>query len=210
LQDSYLETDQTLGGLRFGPLPDHVVIGSDPTKSDIVLDPRAGVTGGEVALERAREGTYVLRLPARVPFTCTLSSVRGERRALDGARLEDGDTLILQAPGSPPLRLRMRHAHPRQLTAFPTIAGQPMTEGPSAEVETGTPDVSQGRSVFGAEVLRQLSSRIVARSRWARRLQHALLAWSQGSAWSTYTLAGIAVTAVIALFSVVVLMLTGM
>ncbi len=192
MPDDYLEMPPEQGGLRFGPLPDVVSIGSDPRSADIILAPRAGVPAAALELRRNHNGTWTVHFPEHPPHPCQVlaEGVRpGQGRSLrTGARMDPGETLMITGMTVHP-RLQLVRAGPRGLTALPdegSVAmelpdvtsseddskpkrrwwpfGRKAPEGPAAPPPPiGAPKANR----YATEVQRQAQSRFLTRFPWA-------------------------------------------
>ena len=55
---TFLQLPMELGGLRYGPFDAQVVLGSDPKRAQIVLDPSHGVFPLHVTVSLLQDGSY--------------------------------------------------------------------------------------------------------------------------------------------------------
>lgn len=198
----FLELAAELGGQRFGPLPDEVVIGSDPALADLVVSEAAGLPGQALTLRRAREGVFTLHLDGRVQVVCSVRPAHqtdGEGRpARDGARLQAGETLLLQARRGQ-LALTLRHA---ALTALAAPVDR-HAEAPPLALPTSNRAARQAPDApprlvaapLAEEAGRQLGARALAGFTPLQQLSAWRLRARQGSLTSSHAL----VTAAVAL-----------
>jgi hypothetical protein len=213
----FLEMAPEHGGLRFGPLPDEVVIGSDPARADLIVAPQAGVAAVALTLQRAREGTFTVRIDGAVHATCSIRpphQAEGDGRTVrDGARFQAGDTLVLHGRRER-IALTLRHAalgalaapldepaargigppstdHPHPTHRPPPHAPPPVRDAPGAPARTV--------DAVMAEASRQVGARTIAEVPIVREAQGWRLAMGQGTPLSPTTLVSLAVGLAVAL-----------
>lgn len=147
MSDHYLVLPDDQDGLRLGPLPDRVRIGSDASVCDVVLSSSLDAPGVAVELERDGAGWNLAR-PGATPHPCRIIRADGATRA---ARIDDrlrpGESLEITGTGKP-ARLSLVAAPAGGLPPMPTRRTEPALAKPvNPVVRSAAPTPAPGRSV---------------------------------------------------------------
>lgn len=192
--EDWLATPPELGGRRFGPLPDVVHIGTDPSRCDLVLALRTGLPAVTLSLTRQQAG-WVIAVPT--PGAWALGMRRSDEPgppspARPGARFGPGDTLVIGA--SPPIALTLLRAtsaglaapdDPARLVHVPTGPAARDAGATSSATPTGpTSSSAVPQGPWADELSRQASARVVASSGFAQRVD-ATARWLRTGGWKS-------------------------
>jgi hypothetical protein len=98
----FLQLPPELGGVKFGPFPGSVTLGSDGSRSQLVLDPSHGIYPVHATLARVPDGTITVA-PAR-PECKVFLVPAGQPHvwpATSPVQARPGDTIIVGTPAGP-------------------------------------------------------------------------------------------------------------
>jgi hypothetical protein len=191
----FLQLPPELGGVRFGPFPGNVTIGSDPKRSQIVLDPSMGIFPSHALLGRLGDGSLSLSPGAKEAKVFLMPNGQPHVWPITSAvQVNLGDQIIVGTPTGP---------------RFQLLGDQPMAAAPSAAQIVSTAQrggekgfvQSMSAAVDGifrptgggisGEVQRQLTSRALARNPWIRDGYTFWTRFRSGSLFSPYMVVGL-------------------
>jgi hypothetical protein len=190
----YLQLPPELGGVRFGPFPSHVTIGSDPKRSQVVLDPSMGIFPTHALLGRLGDGTIslspgnkdakVFLMPNGQPHVWPITSA---------VQVNLGDQIIVGTPAGP----RFQLLGDQTLSAAPSAAQILSTAqkgGENSFVQSMSSAIDgvfrpAGGGISG-ELQRQLAARALARNPAIRDAYFLWTRFRNGSLFSPYMIVG--------------------
>ena len=191
----FLQLPPELGGVRFGPFPGNVTIGSDPKRAQIVLDPSMGIFPAHAAIGKLADGTLSLAPCTREAKVFLMPHGQPHVWPITGPVVVNlGDQIIVGTPSGP----RFQLLSDQPLAAAPT-AGQILATAQRSG-ELGFLQ-SMGSALDGilrptgggisGEIQRQLTSRALAHNPWLRDGYTLWTRFRHGQLFSPYILVGL-------------------
>src|SRR5688572_60561 len=102
----FLQLPAELGGLRFGPFPGTVTIGSDGKRSQLVLDPSLGVFPVHAVVTQVPDGSFTVAPAGRECKLFLAPTGQAHVWPITGpVQARAGDTLIVGTPSGPRFQL---------------------------------------------------------------------------------------------------------
>jgi len=192
----FLQLPPELGGVKYGPFPGSVVIGSDPKRAALVLDPSHGIYPVHVTIARLPDGTITVA-PSR-PECKVFLAPAGQPHvwpATGPVQARPGDLVIVGTPAGPRFQLQTDAPVGPAPTAGQIMASARQTGGEHGFVQGVNQFVDgivapTGRGIAG-EIQRQAISRTIARP---GPFQTAYVLWTRfrgGQLFSSYVLIGV-------------------
>lgn len=112
--EDWLQMPADQGERRFGPLPDRVRIGSDPS-CDIVLAPHLGLPPVAIELRRNERRAWTVEHASQPPWPCEIARPQNPdeppvpgRPVRSGSRFAPGEAVVLSAIGAMPRFVLLR------------------------------------------------------------------------------------------------------
>ena len=200
----FLQLPPELGGVKYGPFPGQVVVGSDPKRAKLVIDPSHGVYPVHATLARMPDGTITVA-PAR-PECKVFVVPLGQPHvwpATGPVQARPGDTVIVGTPAGPRFQVLTDAPIGPAPTASQVMSGARSTGGEHGFVQGVNQLVDgivapAGRGIAG-EIHRQTVSRALARPGPAQWLYVMYTRFRSGQLLTPYVIVGV-MFAVIGLF----------
>ncbi|MEQ1502298.1 MAG: hypothetical protein ABMB14_08700 [Myxococcota bacterium] len=198
-RDLFLELPPELGGVRFGPFPGTVTVGSDPKRAQLVVDPSHGVYPVHATVTRVADGSFTIAPSTRDCKLFLAPAGQPHVWPLTGpVRAQVDDVLIVGTPAGP--RFRIVSDTPRgpaptatQLAQTARATGEGgFVDGMSALID----GVTRPAAGLPGEVQRQLTARVLARPGPLRTAYHAWGRLRSGTLFTPYVLVGIAIAVI--------------
>lgn len=211
MPDGYLQMPPEQGGVRFGPLPDQVRLGSDERRCHVLMEASWGIAPLHARLQRTDRGWELE--PTRDAWVEMVPPGGAARRVRQTTLLSPGSQLILGRSSGPKFLLVSEEATGaavagalapglpvvRRLSSRRRQADEPQAVAGAAPL--GTRSLVPAGGAIAQEVARQTSSRVLARSPAAQHLQR-LRARVAGGRWKSPELvAAVAIALLLALVS---------
>lgn len=191
----FLQLPPEFGGVRYGPFPGNVLIGSDPKHCQITLAPSMGVFPSHALLGRLADGSLSLSPHSRESKVFLMPNQQPHVWPVTGpVVINPGDFIIVGTPSGP--RFQLQTDQP--LAQAPT-AGQILTTAQRGGEKSFVDSVSHaldgvfqpaGGGISG-EIQRQLTSRMLARNPVVRDVYYLWTRFRHGSLFSPYVIVGL-------------------
>ncbi len=175
MQPTFLQLPPEMGGLRFGPFPGDITIGSDQKRCQIVMDPSHGVFpvhakigplgGGAFTVAPATPKCKVFIMPAGQVHVWPITGP---------VQARVGDLVVVGTPGGPRFQLQTQGPAAPPPSAQQIVQTAKQTGGEAGFVQ-GASQMIDGlfrpstRGGVAGEVRRQAQSRMIARNPAARQ-----------------------------------------
>jgi hypothetical protein len=204
----YLQLPPELGGIRFGPFPGACALGSDPKRSQIVLDPSLGIYPVHVSVTRTAVDAFTIAPSAKEARVFLIPMGQAHTWPVTGpVQARAGDTMIVGTVSGPRFQLQSDQpvsAAPSAAsvvqTARQTGGEQGLVQGVSQFMEgmVRPSGFSHGgqRSGIGGELQRQILARSMASS---GPMRTAYILWTRfrtGSLITPYVIVSIGIAVV--------------
>lgn len=160
----FLQLTPEFGSVRYGPFPSSIVIGSDPKRCQIILDPSMGIFPVHASLGRLADGSLALSPQSKEAKLFLMPSGQPHTWPVTGPVVVNlGDLIVLGTPAGP--RFQIQSDLPR--SAAPSAA-QILTTAQQSGEQGFIQSMSQAiDSVFrpsGGGISGEIQRQIVARS----------------------------------------------
>ena len=201
----FLQLPPEMGGARFGPFPGRCVLGSDPKRAQIVLDPSLGVFPVHATVTRTGPTQFTV-VPANRECKLFLTPNNQSHTWPIGTPVQAnaGDLLIIGTPAGP--RFQLQSDQP--ITSAPAAGPNAAQALQTARATGGEAGLIAGVSQFmdgmlrpaGSGIRGEINRQIVARSlARAGPLRSAYVVWTKvrsGAMFSPYVIVGIGIALV--------------
>ncbi|MEZ4239295.1 MAG: hypothetical protein R3F59_24705 [Myxococcota bacterium] len=207
----YLQLPPELGGVRFGPFPGTCVLGSDPKRAQVVLDPSMGIFPVHATVTQTAGGTYTVAPGAKDAKLFLVPAGQTHTWPITGpVQAKVGDLVILGTVTGP--RFQLQTDQP--VAAAPGAAEVVQTARQSGEQgflqsasqamagfggTAGMTRASRPSSGIAGELQRQLIARSMARSGVMRTGYILWTRFRTGSLFPPYVIVSIGIAVIAAL-----------
>jgi hypothetical protein len=200
-QNLFLQLPPELGGVKYGPFPGAVTLGSDPKRAQLVLDPSHGVYPAHVTLARMPDGSVTVA-PAR-PECKVFLAPAGQPHVWPAAgpvQARPGDTVIVGTPSGPRFQIQTDAPIGLAPTASSVVSAARQTGGEAGLIQ-GVSNMVDGvlRPAGGGiagEIHRQTVARALATPGPIRSFYVVWTKFRSGQLFSPYVLVGLLFAAI--------------